>query len=50
MMRKVVVTKTGDTDLSAGIQISLPQITEINHDVLMSGKTPATFKPALGYY
>ena len=47
MLRKVVVTKSGDTDLSAGIQISLPNITEINHEVLLSGKTPATFQPAL---
>ena len=47
MMRKVVILDTGDTELSAGVQISLPHITEINHQILLNGLTPAKFKPAL---
>ena len=44
MLRKVVVLEGNDTDLNSGVQISL---TEINRQALLSGKTPATFKPVL---
>ena len=47
MLRKVVILEPGDTGLSAGVQLSLPNITEINLDLLLNGKTPATFKPSL---
>jgi DNA-directed RNA polymerase beta' subunit len=47
MLRKVVVTDPKDTSLSAGVQISLPNITNMNRSVLLSGKRPATFKPVL---
>ncbi len=47
MLRKVAILDPGDTGLSAGVQLSLPRITEINQDLLMSGKIPATFKPSL---
>ena len=47
MLRKVVIIEPGDTGLSAGVQLSLPNITKINLDLLMSGKIPATFKPSL---
>ena len=47
MLRKVVVTDGRDTHLSAGVQLSLPNITNINKKVLLSGKRPATFKPVL---
>ncbi len=43
MLRKVVVVDPGDTDLSSGITISLANITNINRDMLMQGKRPATF-------
>ncbi len=47
MLRKVVVLEGNDTDLNSGVQISLTEITKINRQVLLSGKTPATFKPVL---
>jgi len=47
MMRKVVVVDGGDTGMSAGIQLSLPMITNINRKILLAGKTPALFKPTL---
>ncbi|MCF0106507.1 MAG: DNA-directed RNA polymerase subunit beta' [Holdemanella sp.] len=47
MMKKVIVVDSGDTDLNVGVQISLNNITNINRDALLSGKTPATFKPVL---
>ena len=47
MMKKVIVTDSGDTDLNVGVQLSLNNITKINRDALLSGKTPATFKPIL---
>ena len=47
MMRKVVVIDSGDTELNAGIQISLTEITKINRKALITGKTPALFKPVL---
>lgn len=47
MMKKVIVTDPGDTDLNVGVQLSLNNITQINRDALLSGKTPATFKPVL---
>ena len=47
MMKKVIVTDPGDTDLNTGVQLSLNSITAINRDVLLQGKVPATFKPVL---
>ena len=47
MLRKVVIIDPCDTDLSAGIQISLPNITNINRDILLSQKRPAKFGPTL---
>ena len=47
MLRKVVVLEGNDTDLNSGVQISLTELTKINRQALLSGKTPATFKPVL---
>jgi len=47
MLRKVVIVDAQDTNLSAGVQISLPMITNLNRDVLLSGKSPARFGPTL---
>ena len=47
MMKKVIVVESGDTDLHVGVQLSLNNITKINREALLSGKTPATFKPVL---
>jgi DNA-directed RNA polymerase beta' subunit len=47
MMRKVVVTDGMDTGLSAGVQLSLANMTNLNRKVLLSGKRPATFRPVL---
>ena len=47
MMKKVIVVDSGDTDLNVGVQLSLNNITKINRDALLSGKTPGTFKPVL---
>ena len=47
MMKKVIVVESGDTDLNVGVQLSLNNITKINREALLSGKTPAIFKPVL---
>ncbi len=47
MMRNVIVTDSGDTDLNVGVQKSLNVITRINRDYLLQGKQPAKFKPIL---
>ena len=47
MLKKVIVVDSGDTDLNVGVQLSLNNITKINREVLLSGKTPAQFKPVL---
>ncbi len=47
MMKKVIVIESGDTDLNVGVQLSLNTITKINRNALLSGKTPAKFKPVL---
>ena len=47
MLRKVVVLEGNDTHLNPGVQVSLTEITKINRQALLSGKTPATFKPVL---
>lgn len=47
MLKKVIVVDSGDTDLNVGVQLSLNNITKINRDALLSGKTPAQFKPVL---
>lgn len=47
MLKKVIVVDSGDTDLNVGVQLSLNNITKINRDALLSGKTSAQFKPVL---
>ena len=47
MLKKVIVVDSGDTDLNVGVQLSLNNITKINREALLSGKTPAQFKPVL---
>jgi len=47
MLRKVIVIDGQDTLMSAGIQISLPSITNLNRKVLLAGKKPALFGPML---
>ena len=47
MLKKVIVVDSGDTDLNVGVQLSLNNITKINREALLSGKTPAQVKPVL---
>ena len=47
MLRRVVVVDPGDTMLSAGIHISLPRISDINEEMLLSGKQPASYRSVL---
>lgn len=47
MLKKVIILDGHDSRLSAGMSISLPRITDVNADLLMDGKTAATFKPTL---
>ncbi|MFV0255553.1 MAG: DNA-directed RNA polymerase subunit beta' [Erysipelotrichaceae bacterium] len=47
MLKKLIILDGNDSRLSAGMSISLPRITDINADLLMDGKTAATFKPTL---
>jgi DNA-directed RNA polymerase subunit beta' len=47
MLRKIVITDGGDAHLSIGMQMSISNITRLNKRVLLSGKTPAAFKPLL---
>ncbi len=39
MMRNVIVTDSGDTDLNVGVQKSLNEITRINRKFLLGRKT-----------
>ncbi|MFV0380684.1 MAG: DNA-directed RNA polymerase subunit beta' [Breznakia sp.] len=47
MLRKVRVVEGNEENLSAGMQISLTQITKLNREALLSGGKPATFTPVL---
>ncbi len=47
MMKKVIVTDSGDTGLSVGQSLSLNNITNINLEMLETGKKPAKFGPTL---
>lgn len=47
MLRKVIVLDGGDTALSAGMQISIPRITDMNEECLINGQKPARFSPTL---
>ncbi len=47
MLRKVIIIDGQDTSLSPGVQLSLPAITNINRNALLSGKRPAIFRPTL---
>lgn len=47
MLKKVIVVDPGETDLNAGVQLSLNNANRINRDALLQGKTPAKIKPLL---
>ena len=47
MLRKVMVTHPGDTDLLSGSQISRSELTDIFFDCVKKGKTPPTVKPVI---
>lgn len=47
MLRKVIVIDGGETGLSAGQQLSLNAITEVNMHALLAGKQAAVFGPTL---
>jgi len=47
MLRKIVITDGGEAKLSIGMQMSISHITRLNQKILLSGKTPAAFKPLL---
>lgn len=47
MLRKVIVDDGGDTNLIAGEQISVNQLSKINEDILSAGKNPAIASPVL---
>ena len=47
MLRKVIVTDPGETDLLAGSQISRSELTDIIFDCVKKGKMPPTVKPVI---
>ncbi|MCI6745795.1 DNA-directed RNA polymerase subunit beta' [Anaerolactibacter massiliensis] len=47
MLKKVMVTESGDSGLSAGQTLSRAHMTEINDELLDEGKTPAQFSPIM---
>ena len=47
MLKKVLVTTAGDTNLIPGTKADLVKVTETNNEVLIEGKTPATFTPVI---
>ncbi len=47
MLRKVIIIEANEADISAGMTISLPNITKINRQLLLTGKKPAKFGPYL---
>ena len=47
MLKKVIITNAGDTDLTKGMQISLKQVEEIVKNCLKEGKTPPSYAPVL---
>ena len=47
LLRKVVVKDTGDSNLVVGTKVDIDDITAINNDLILSGKTPASFEPIL---
>ena len=47
MLKKVMVTESGDSGLSAGQTLSRAHMTEINDQLLDEGKTPAQFSPIM---
>ena len=47
MLKKVIITDAGDSELSAGQTISLKRLTEIINDLIMAGKKPPVFGPLL---
>ena len=47
MLRKVVVTDAGDTNLLVGSQISRNELTDVFNDCVKKGKTPPVVKPVI---
>ena len=47
MLKKVIITDAGDSELSVGQTISLKRLTEIINDLIMAGKKPPVFGPML---
>ena len=47
MLKKVIITDAGDSELSVGQTISLKRLTEIINDLIMAGKKPPVFGPLL---
>ena len=47
MLKKVIITDAGDSELSVGQTISLKKLTEIINDLIMAGKEPPQFGPLL---
>ena len=47
MLKKVIVTESGDSGLSAGQTLSLTHMNAINEELLDEGKQPAKFKPIM---
>ena len=47
MLRKVIVSDPGETDLLAGSQISRSELTDIIFDCVKKGKIPPTVKPVI---
>jgi len=47
MLKKVIVTDSGDSSLCVGQTISTRRLAEMNGELLMSGKAPAQFEPLL---
>ncbi len=47
MLKKVLVTEAGDTDLIPGTKVDLVKVNAKNNDVLIEGKQPAVFSPVI---
>ena len=47
MLRKVIVTDSGDSKLSNGQTLSLSRVEEVNAELLKEDKTPVQFGPVL---
>ena len=47
MLRKVLITDAGDTNLIPGTRVSINVLTDANNEAIMNGKEPATFTPLI---